>query len=222
WGARVLGARVAARIVERAPVTVRVRVPPEAEFLLLRPLELAHVDGVPLAARGDVSLVYEVEAPARGKPPVGERLRMLAVFSLPTESTAVGLRRERYELGRLIRRLAARRGLAVDLEVLQYGVTRERLARALVAGGGPEVLHISGHGTAGGLLLERADGRTDLVSAEELLTLLRPARERVRLAVVSACESAAARVAQTLGLLGLAEAAAQVDQQAQAEAPPVV
>lgn len=221
-GARVLGERVGARIVERAPVTVRVRVPPEAEFLLLRPLELAHVDGVPLAARGDVSLVYEVEAPARGKPPVGERLRMLAVFSLPTESTALGLRRERYALGRLIRRLAARRGLAVDLEVLQYGVTRERLARALVAGGGPEVLHISGHGTAGGLLLERADGRTDLVSAEELLTLLRPARERVRLAVVSACESAAARVAQTLGLLGLAEAAAQVDQQAQAEAPPAV
>src|SRR5690606_8661014 len=113
WGARVLGERVGARIVERAPVTVRVRVPPEAELLLLRPSELAHVDGVPLAARGDVSLVYEVETPARGKPPVGDRLRMLAVFSLPTESTALGLRRERYELGRLIRHLAGDQG---DLE----------------------------------------------------------------------------------------------------------
>lgn len=36
---------------------------------------------------------------------------MLAIFSRPTESTALGLRRERYELARLIRRLAAgRRG----------------------------------------------------------------------------------------------------------------
>src|SRR5690606_15753112 len=133
-GVRMLGERVGARIAERAPVTVRVRVPPEAEFLLARPLELAYVDGMPLAARGDVSLVYEVEPPARKKLPVGERLRRVAVFSLPTESTALGLRRERYELGRLVRRLAARRGLAVDLEVLQYGVTQQRLARALAAG----------------------------------------------------------------------------------------
>jgi hypothetical protein len=102
-GLRVLGEQVGALIATRAPATVRVRLPPEAEFLLSRPLELAHVDGVPLATRGDVSLVYEVEALQRGKLPVGERLRMLAMFTLPTESTALGLRRERYELARLVR-----------------------------------------------------------------------------------------------------------------------
>jgi hypothetical protein len=218
-GEQVLGRSIGRAIVSAAEPTVRVEVPPEAEFLLFRPLELAYVDGVPLARRG-VSLVYALGPPGPAKRPIGGRLRMVAVFSLPTESTALGLRRERYALTRLIRRLGARRGRAVDLEVLQYGVTRGRLREAMTADGGPDVLHISGHGRTGELLLEYPDGSADPVPAAELLGLLGPARGRVKLAVVSACESAAGRVAETLGLLGLADAAAEAEQQARAEVPP--
>jgi hypothetical protein len=215
-GQHALGEAVGRRIADAAPVTVRIQAP---EFLWYRPLELAHVDGVPLARRG-VSLVYKIGTPGGGKAPVGERLRMVALFSLPTETTALALRRERYELSRMVRRLAARRGRAVDLQVLQYGVTRDRLAEAMTTGGGPDVLHISGHGSTGELLLELSDGSADPVSADDLLGLLVPAKGRVKLAVVSACESAAGKVAETLGLLGLAEQAAQAQQQADAQAQP--
>src|SRR5580692_2574866 len=55
WAGRVLlGERVGAAIVSAAPVTVRVT----AGFAVGWPLELAHVGGRPLAARGDVSFVY--------------------------------------------------------------------------------------------------------------------------------------------------------------------
>jgi hypothetical protein len=53
-GTALLGERIGAAIVEAAPVTVRVT----ADFAARWPLELAHVAGVPLAERGDVSLVY--------------------------------------------------------------------------------------------------------------------------------------------------------------------
>jgi len=44
-----------------------------AEFLAFRPWELAHVGGVPLAARGDVALVYDLPGPAGvPKAPVGD------------------------------------------------------------------------------------------------------------------------------------------------------
>ena len=47
------------------------------------------------------------------------------------------------------------RGLAVDLHVLQYGVTRERLRDVLEQGEGWDVIHFSGHGMPGALVLER-------------------------------------------------------------------
>ncbi|MGH3826296.1 MAG: hypothetical protein ACRDQX_03855 [Pseudonocardiaceae bacterium] len=84
-GSVALGERIGQAIVCAAPVTVRVQAPEGAEFLTFRPWELAHVDEVPLAARGDVALVYDL--PGAGEPqakaPVGAALRMLAVFSLP-------------------------------------------------------------------------------------------------------------------------------------------
>jgi hypothetical protein len=90
--------RIGAAIVKAAPVTVRVT----ADFAARWPLELAHVAGVPLAARGDVSLVY---APAgQPGPPKAEitgTLRVLAVFSQPTKTSVLALRRERYALSRL-------------------------------------------------------------------------------------------------------------------------
>jgi len=115
WASRVLlGAQVVAAITAAAadgPVTVRVTAGPPADLVLRWPLELAHADGKPLAARGDVSFVYDVSAnggPAGPKPPVTGSLRVFAVFSQPTETSVLALRRERYALSRLIRRIAAR------------------------------------------------------------------------------------------------------------------
>jgi hypothetical protein len=213
-GAQVLGSAVGSAIVAAAPVTVRVQLPPEAEFLLFLPLELAHVEGAPLARRGDVSLVFDVGGPSRVGRSAADRLRMVAVFSLPTETTALGLRRERYELARMVRTLTARARRMVELEVLQYGVTRDSLKRRMTADGGPDVLHVSGHGTRGTVLLETVDGRPDPVDTGDLIGLLQPAAGRLRLAVLSACQSAAATTAETLRWLRLDAAA----DQAQAEA----
>jgi CHAT domain len=216
WAGRVLGEAVGDGIVADAPVTVRVVVPAELEHVLGWPLELAHVTGVPLAARGEVTLVYDIAAPGgTRKDLVGEALRVLAVFSQPARTSVLALRRERYALARLIREIAAP-GRAVELRVVQYGVTRDRLARIVREAPGWDVLHLSGHGTAGAFLLERADGSPDLVSAADLVGLLRPARRRVKLAVLSACESAAGTTARTLRLIGLDEQAEAVAEAAQA------
>jgi tetratricopeptide (TPR) repeat protein len=139
---------------------------------------------------------------------------MLAVFSLPTATSVLALRRERYELTRLIRRIGARQRRRVELAVVQYGVTRERLARIAEVGDGWDVLHLSGHGGRGAFLLERPDGSPDPVDANELVAMLAPLRRRLRLAVVSACESAAATMAETLRLVGLAGPAEQLEQAA--------
>ena len=221
-GEAVLGRAVCDAIVATAPVTVRVVVPERAGFLLSWPLELAHAGGRPLAARGDVTLAYDL---APGPPggglvggpepaPGGQGLRMLAVFSLPTAVSVLALRRERFELARLVRRIAARQRRRVELTVVQYGATRERLAAVAEAGDGWDVLHLSGHGGRGQFLLEKADGSPDPVDTGELVGLLAPLRGRVRLAVVSACESAAATTAETLRWVCLDEQAQQLEQQA--------
>jgi len=203
-GQRVLGP-VATRIVDYGtPVTVRVVVPPEASGLLYRPLELAHAHGQPLALH-DVSLVFEVagEAPAVRPRPVGNRLRMLAVFSLPTDVSALALRRERHELKRLIQRIAQMHGLAIELRVLQYGVTREALREVLEEGEGWDIMHFSGHGLRAGLMLEQPDGTQDQVTTDDLEKLLRPARGRLKLVTLSSCLSAAATIEETLRWLGI-------------------
>ena len=225
WAGRaVLGESVGAAVAAAAPVTVRVVVPERTGFLLGWPLELAHAAGRPLAARGDVTLVYDLgQGSARPGQAAGQRgrsdgagrpLRMLAVFSLPGGSGVLGLRRERYELARLIRRIGARQRRRVELAIVQYGATRERLELVAQAGDGWDVLHLSGHGGRGLFLLEKADGSPDPVDTAELMTLLAPLRRRVALAVVSACESGAATTAETLRWVGLDEQAEQLEQQA--------
>jgi hypothetical protein len=165
WAGRVLlGASVGAAIANRArsgPVTVRVAVPPELERVLTWPLELAHVDGRPLVVRGDVTLVYDVakDPGTLDKDDVADVLRVLAVFSQPTKTSVLALRRERYALTRFIRRIAARQRAAVELRVVQYGVTRDRLREILGSGNGWDVFHLSGHGGRGLFLLERCSCR---------------------------------------------------------------
>ena len=121
---------------------------------------------------------------------------MLAVFSQPTRTSVLALRRERYALARLIRRIAAAGAAMVELQVVQYGVTRERLAEIADSRDGWDVLHLSGHGPAGCSCWSTRTGRRIRCTRRDLVVLLRPARRRVKLAVVSACESAAAVTAR--------------------------
>jgi tetratricopeptide (TPR) repeat protein len=205
-GEKVLGAVGPAILKNGTPTTVRVVVPGNSEVakgLQYLPLELAYVDGEPLALK-DVSLIFEVEGEGRPAPkPVGDRLRMLAVFSLPTGPGALNLRHERHKLRTMINSIAHRKGLAINLHVLQYGVTRKALEAILKDGEGWDVIHFSGHGLAAGLVLEKADGTQDLVSTEDVIKLLKPARGRLKWVTLSACLSAAAAVAETLRWLGL-------------------
>jgi CHAT domain len=161
-----------------------------------------------------VAFVYDIGGAGGRKDAVGEALRVLAVFSQPTKTSVLALRRERYALTRLIRRIAARERAAVELRVAQYGVTRQRLAEIADDGDGWDMVHLSGHGAGGVFLLERVDGAPDPVSTAGLVSLLRPLRRRVKLAVVSACESAADATAETYRLLGLTEQAEALEAEA--------
>jgi hypothetical protein len=82
-------------------------------------------------------------------------------------------------------------------------VTRDRLRAVLEEAEGWDIIHISGHGAPGELLLEDAAGGQDTVSAADLADLLDLARERVSLVAVAACWSASVTAAEQRRLLGL-------------------
>ncbi len=91
---------IAGALAQNGPVTVRVVVP-EAEALLFRPLELAHAGGSPLSVQ-DVTFVMQAGWEDGDVLPVGDRLRVLGLFSLPEGGRSLNLRRERHSLVRLI------------------------------------------------------------------------------------------------------------------------
>ncbi|SFN88932.1 CHAT domain-containing protein [Geodermatophilus obscurus] len=222
-GRHVLGSEVMEALLDEAPVTVRVPVPADLGFLPYRPWEIASRQGQVLG-RKEVGFVFDLpetrprfrtSQEAGGAGP----LRVLALFSLPTGGTVLGLRRERHALQQLIGQLGQGQfPKAVQLRVLQYGVTRDALKTAVGEGDGWDVLHISGHGGAGQLVLEHEDGTPDELGVDELAELLFPMRKRLRLAVLSACESGAATAAETLRLLHRAEQAEELEKQANQEA----
>ena len=202
-GEHVLGA-VGVALAKLAPVAVEVVVPAAARVVALYPLDAAVIDGQrALAACGVVPVLVVGEHRGRAKRPVGDGLRMLGLFSVPDESSALDLRKERQELSRLVERAVGVDGRAVELTVLQYGATRERLRQVVGAGAGWDIVHLSGHGVPGALLLEKADGSPDLVEVDELVEILQPLADRVKLVTVSACSSAALTAAEQLRLLGL-------------------
>ena len=136
-------------------------------------------------------------------------LRILAAFPMPTGTGITAPRRKRHGLAELIAAIASRDGTAIELQVLQYGVTRQRLSEAVAAGGGWDVVHLAGHGGRGRFLLDQPDGSIDRVSTADLAGLLRPAQGRLKLAVLASCESAAEAAPDTLRLLGLPAKAAE-------------
>lgn len=171
---------------------VHVHLPPEAQHLVQAPLELAHLDGQPLARQG-IRFIYRVEAGqhATAAKPADGPLRVLAVFSLPDDASPLNLRRERYQLKQLLDTLATTHNLGLELRVLQYGATRTTLEAALKDGRGWDLIHFSGHGHKGLLALEDTDGHADRIETEDLKRLLRLAKRRLKLLTLSACHSGA-------------------------------
>lgn len=172
---------------------IQVHLPLAAQHLIQAPLELAHLDGQPLARQG-IRFIYRVEAanqrPRPVKPSNGP-LRVLAVFSLPDDASPLNLRRERYQLKQLLHTLASTHNLDLELRVLQYGATRATLETALKDGHGWDLIHFSGHGHKGLLALEDAAGHGDRIETDDLKRLLRPAQGRLKLLTLSACHSGA-------------------------------
>jgi hypothetical protein len=186
-------------LTDRAPATVEVIFPTEARALMFRPWELAVAGDLPLA-RQEVSLVMVPPAAVsgRGKDAIGDRLRMLAVFSLPDAAPSLILREQRRALVRLADRIRSRHGKAIELSVLQYDVNRDRLRGALEDGAGWDIVHFSGHGLVDGLVLEGPEGDQDTVPTTELIDLLRPGRGQLKLLVLSSCNSAGAPPGEAL------------------------
>jgi CHAT domain len=190
-GVQVFGP-VGAALAARAPAVVEVRPPAAAAELLYRPLELAYVQGRPLPLH-PVTLVHVPPGPPPMPTPAAHLgpVRVLAVFSLPEGDSPLGLRAQRRALVDLFNRLRSRHRRDVVLRVLQWPATAVALRDALEYGDGWDVVHFSGHGLADGLTLETADGRAATLPGEELAALLRLARGRLGLVVLTSCHSAA-------------------------------
>ncbi len=128
---------------------------------------------------------------------------MLAAFSLPWGENPLNLRRERVELEQLLEQLVQTRGAAVELRVIHYGATRETLRSALEDGAGWDLVHLSGHGLEGQLVLEDAAGAADVIDAGKLAELLMPACRHLKLLTLSSCLSAAGGLALARRQIGL-------------------
>ena len=197
-----LGPRVAAALAAR-PGPVHLVIPGQAQVLAYRPWQAARVGGRTLAASKVTFVTDPFGRDLVVKRPVGDRLRMLAVFSLPVGTGALNLRRERYALARLVNEIATANDRAVQLRVLQYGATRRALEDVLLEEEGWDVLHLSGHGLPAGLVLEDETGRRDVISTEDLVDVIDAGSEQLKLITLSACESAALTAEEHLRLLGL-------------------
>jgi len=203
-GHRLLG-DLRNRLAQEAPVVVHIVIPPIADALLALPLEIAYVDGAPLALQ-NVGFAFEIEGEGfseRATVSSIESVRMLAIFSVPPSSSPLNLRRERQLLRMLVRELRGASSRDVELHVLQYGTTRESVRAALMQGKGWDVIHFSGHGSPGSLILERTDGSPDPVSSVEVAQILRASRVRPKLVMLSACLTAATSVQQALNYLNI-------------------
>jgi hypothetical protein len=207
-GSEVFGNAIGNALVARRPATVQVILPRGAEALAYLPLETARVQGRNLAGH-DITLVIRPQTTPgqHHETAIGNRLRVLGLFSLPDGGSALNLRGERQSLVQLIRGIAASgsasNGGAADIRVLQYGVTRDRLRDILQEAEGWDIIHVSGHGSPGRLVLETDVGTPDPISASDLADLLDTARDHVKLVTLSACSSAALTAAEQRRLLGL-------------------
>ena len=192
---------------------VQIEISKQARELLFLPIELARVRGR-LLGLSHASFTRELARPlSRGEvlerrdvPAAASGLRVLGLFSLPAGTQPLNLRRERQTLVQTVARIESLGGDA-EVQVLQYGATRERVQEVLADPAGWDVVHISGHGTAGELLLEQENGDRDRMSVHDLAASLYAARDRLKLVTISACWSATPGdpASSSLGAAGLAK-----------------
>jgi hypothetical protein len=184
---------------------VRMIVPQAAQEPLFRPFELACFAGGESFREAGIRFVYALDGKDQKSQtePAGQSLRILAVFSLPVQTNPLNLRRERYGLQQLVKDLNRTSGRAVELRVIQYGATRLTLEDALQDAEGWDVIHLSGHGTEGALLLEDDRGRNDRIDSDALGDLLEPAKARLKLLILDACYTGAGTHAAARRLVGL-------------------
>jgi len=172
---------------------VRLVVPECASELVLRPLELAWLkEGKSLAEAG-ARLIWQregQEATKHTKDSDGP-LRVLGVFSLPTDVSPLNLRKERVAFQGLLHTIAATGGVAIQPRVVQYGTTLGSLKKIISKHPGWDIVHFSCHGSQGNLWLEDETGKAYPVPAEELGRLLKPIQPRLKLVILSACWSGA-------------------------------
>jgi tetratricopeptide (TPR) repeat protein len=187
-------------------LTLRVVVPPEAQDLIFHPLELAWIcEGKTLAEGGARLVWHRCDCPdGSGAKESEGALRILGVFSMPTDESPLNMRKERVAFKKLLHVIAETRGLEVEMRTLQYGTTRKALREVLRESPGWDVIHFSCHGTQGALLLEDGKGESDPIPAKELNDLLKPSRPRLKLLILSSCWSGAGLTHdQARDLLGL-------------------
>ena len=143
--------------------------------------------------------IHWTAATAPTRPEFKRYLRMLAVVAAPVVGLVndpppapLDLWGEWQRLEQTIRSAWDRvKGQGAPWAVVRLNPpTRDALADALAAGtmdAAYQVVHLSGHGSPDGLALEDEWGRTDFVTGDELVALLRD--RPVRLVVLNACQS---------------------------------
>lgn len=202
WLALSLLGPVAEVLADHAPGVVVVR---GNSALRDGPWGLVEIGGRTLAERGLVVVVATGEPVSHGSEPAPRSLvRILAVFSQPHELDALNLRVERTHLTQVVRELTEKDGRAVELVILQYGVTRAELSRVAADPRGWDVVHLSGHGTSTSFTFESDDSEPDTVTIDELLKLLSPTRPLF--VCMSSCSSAGQAAGDDLVHLGLRQA----------------
>jgi tetratricopeptide (TPR) repeat protein len=188
-GAEVLGPVGTILGEDRAePAVVRVQVPQDASWLLDRPWELARLGDGGRLAEQPVSLVFETATAATDKAMPSAALRILAVFSMLSHADALALRRELMTIERIVKEVSDG-GRAIELHVLHYEVTRDRLHERLADPEGWDIVHLAGHGRPGELFTDDGHGRSETVTADEMTGMLNPSAQRLKLIVLSWCGS---------------------------------
>ena len=198
-----LGA-VGAALAARAPAVVRVVVPEAARVLAFRPLELAVVEGRPLAVQG-ITLVWQVRRETRR----GEAAGGGAAAGAGVVQLAGGRQRAEPAPGAVRAGPAAAGGGRGERPWGGVAGAAVRGDPGAAAGGGAGGgglgcgAHLRARRQRRASSLEHPDGRPDPVSSAELVALLAPAARQVKLVTASACSSAELTAREHLRLLGL-------------------
>lgn len=184
-GATVLGP-VAEAIRDPAWTVVKVELPAEAEALLSFPLELARVQGERLGK--SASFIYELGGGAAGGPyALGDGVRLLAIFCEDSKAKDSTLHVEHRVLDGVV---ASVRDQGVFPRMIErsrlFDPWRAGLRDKLQQAAGWDIVHISGYKLHEGLALPGPKRRRDRVSLADLVELLRPTRDRLKLVTLLA------------------------------------